>query len=40
MDWDLIGIIFLMWYCWIWSGIIADEIMNTILKSIERKNNE
>ena len=40
MDWDLIYIIFLIWCGWIWSGIMADEIINTILKSIERENNE
>ena len=38
MDWDLIGIIFLIWCCWIWSGIMADEIMNTLLQTIKEEN--
>ena len=40
MDWDLICIIFVIWCCWIWSGIIADEIMNTLLRTIENSNKE
>ena len=38
MDWDLIFIIFLIWCCWIWSGIMADEIMNLIKNSIKEDN--
>ena len=38
MDWDLICIIFIIWCCWIWSGIMADEIMNLIKNSIKEDN--
>ena len=44
MNWDLIeiiSIIFLIWCCWIWSGIMADEVVNLIINSIKKeKNNE
>ena len=36
MNWDLIGIIFLIWCCWIWSGIMADEVINLIKKQYKR----
>ena len=35
MNWDLIGIISLIWCCWIWSGIMAAEFINLIKNSIK-----